>query len=136
MSVLSIYILIFPVANIVNAQGSEEKLTPLHMAVCSGDIELVQVLLDHPHINVDSIDLNMWTPLHHACSKGFSDIVIALYDKGANFCNPNKDGDYPLHLAAAHNHVVVFSSLMDHQPFKQMYMDGAHNDTLVNLKVK
>ena len=111
-------------------------LTPLHMAVCSGDIELVEALLNHSNIKVDSRDYNKWTPLHHACSKGSADIVIALCKKGAKFCIANNDGDYPLHLAAAHNHATVFSSLENHQSFTEMYTEGVDSATFVNLKVK
>ena len=106
------------------------------MAVCSGNVDLVNTLLSHSNITVDSKDHNEWTPLHHACAKGFVQIVIALCNKEAKFCTANKDGDYPLHLAAAHNHVAVFSSLKNHQHFTQIYLEGVHNAIFVNLKVR
>jgi len=64
--------------NVVDVHG----LSPLHIAVRSGDLEIVQLLLDkgaNTEIGNQSV-----TPLIDACCGGHDKIVRVLLDKGAN----------------------------------------------------
>ena len=106
------------------------------MAVCFGDIDLVQILLNHRQIDVNSKDHNEWTPLHYACFKGLADIVFLLCDNGADFYSRSKDSEYPLHLAAAHNHAALFSDLEYNRHFTAACMRGAGKEKFVQLKVR
>ena len=70
----------------VNGRSKAEGLTALHLAV-QGETDndrLVSVLLQHRHIDVDARDADEWTPLHHACYRGFYRTVVAL--QNADFC--------------------------------------------------
>ena len=41
--------------------------TALHVAVQSGDVEKVRELLASGRYDVNGVDKDGWTPLHHAC---------------------------------------------------------------------
>ena len=78
-------------------------------------MECVKILIHHPHIQLDVQDAEGLTPLHHACTHGFADIVLSLRD--ADFCIANTEGDFPLHLAASEYKTSVFSALKQDQVF-------------------
>ena len=116
----------------VNSKASKNpKYTALHMAVRSGKLSLVTQLLQHPRIDVNVTDADNSTPLHHACRRGFTEIVLALVN--ANFCCRNRKGYPPLHLAAANQHTSVFTALLECEPFCARY---CHNPDFLGLKVR
>ena len=116
----------------VNGRSKAEGLTALHLAV-QGETDndrLVSVLLQHRHIDVDARDADEWTPLHHACYRGFYRTVVAL--QNANFCYRNHEGDSPLHLAASNQHSAIFSALFECKAFKEKYCG---NSDFIEVKV-
>ncbi len=59
------------------------RLTPLHAAACSGDLDKVKALLERgAKVNVSG-ELG-WTPLHIAAIMGKTAIYHAILDKGSN----------------------------------------------------
>ena len=93
-------------ADIVNERSKDhEQATALHLAV-KGDSDndgLVSTLLQHLKIDTNIQDAEKWSPLHHACQRGFSKSVLALHC--ADFCCLDNEGDSPLHLAASYQPV-------------------------------
>lgn len=119
-------------ADIVNGKSNGQEFTALHLAVRS-DIDndrLVSLLLQHPKIDVNAADADDWTPLHHACHRGFTKTVVALLN--ADFCHLNHEGDSPLHLAASNQHTAIFSDLYECEPFSKRYCG---NPEFLGLKV-
>lgn len=116
----------------VNERSKDEGYTALHLAV-QGDTdndELVSILLQHPHIDINARDADERTPLHHACHRGFSKSVVAL--QKADFCCRNHEGDSPLHLAASNQHSAIFSALFECKAFKETYCG---NPDFIDVKV-
>ena len=98
---------------------NNQEYTALHMAVRSGNLCLVTQLLKHPCIDVNLTDVDDWTPLHHACFRGFTEITLALVN--ADFYCRNQEGDSPLHLAASNLHTSIFTALHECEPFCEKY---------------
>jgi ankyrin repeat protein len=100
---------------------SGQEFTALHLAVrCDSDNDaLVTLLLQHPQIDINVTDADDWTPLHHACHRGFYKTVVAL--QNADFCRINHEGDSPLHLAASSHYTTIFSELRECESFCKKY---------------
>ncbi len=89
-----------------NAQvrgSASEAYTPLIEAVLAGDREMVRFLAQQPHIRLDQGDSRHLTPLAHAIQRNRWDLAELLVDYGANvnIRVGDRDGNTPLHLAAA-----------------------------------
>lgn len=56
----------------------ENGQTELHIAVNDNNIALVRELLVDDERNINAQDNQGWTPLHIACDKKFSDIILLL----------------------------------------------------------
>ena len=72
-------------------------LRPIHCAVRTGIVELVELLIQHG-ANVDAEDVFGNRPLHDAVSHGL-DVVQLLIQSGAKLDVQNTDGKTPLHIA-------------------------------------
>ncbi|XP_032230305.2 transient receptor potential cation channel subfamily A member 1 [Nematostella vectensis] len=74
--------------------------TPLHIAVCNGWLNIVQLLLEGSNVRmVNWLDKNERTPLHLAAKHGHVDIVDFLLHTGASI-QRDRYGQTALHLAA------------------------------------
>ena len=69
-------------------------------------LELKQIL------NVNYLDKEGQTPLHRSCSLGKLDFVELLCDYGASQSIKNKEGWFPIHLAAYYGHMNIFFFLL------------------------
>lgn len=58
--------------------------------------------------NVDSVDKELWTPLHAAAACGNIDAVEYLVDQGANVVSINADGNIPLDLVEEDEDLKTF----------------------------
>lgn len=97
--------------NICNVDG----LTPLHVAVIHGRIELVKLLLGSGAIpNVQS--RKNITPLHLACLHQRIEIVCLLLEAQCDINCQDAVGNTPLHYACQANNARLVKTLMDHSP--------------------
>lgn len=92
---------------------------PIHKAVLSGESETKKealgAIVQECHADVNNIDANGWSPLHHACYIGDLGSTKFLIENGAKvnaFSNKNRT---PLHFAAMNDHVEVVKELIGHQ---------------------
>mmetsp|Transcript_4085 Transcript_4085/g.6939 ORF Transcript_4085/g.6939 Transcript_4085/m.6939 type:complete len:2139 (-) Transcript_4085:201-6617(-) len=87
----------------------EQELTPLHGAVSSGSLPLVQFLVNKgAHVNAQNVgglfnqsagdNSEAMTPLHIACDKQHESIVMYLVSRGADLYKKNMAGDTALHI--------------------------------------
>uniref|UniRef100_A0A0E0JC09 Uncharacterized protein n=1 Tax=Oryza nivara TaxID=4536 RepID=A0A0E0JC09_ORYNI len=92
--------------------GSHRGETPILLAACDGDINVLIYLLDH---GGDPAIPNAvgFTPLHYAAEYGHVDIVRLLLSKGVHVDPLNYSGA-PLHLATANDHDQVAKVLLEH----------------------
>ena len=79
------------------------QTTPLHVAACLADIEMVKLLIkEAPEMGpILREDDNGYQPLHIACREGSLDLVAELILAGANVNSfSQRTRDQPLHVAA------------------------------------
>ncbi|XP_044050434.1 protein phosphatase 1 regulatory subunit 12A isoform X3 [Siniperca chuatsi] len=74
------------------------KATALHVAAAKGYIEVLKVLLQCG-VDVDSMDIDGWTPLHAAAHWGQEEVCIQLADNMCDMGAVNNVGQTPLDVA-------------------------------------
>ena len=80
--------------------SDDEGCFPLHISIWAKNIPVAQRLIA-AGADVNHADtISQETPLHVAANFGVADIVELLVAKGANVQQPQKDGQWPIHLAA------------------------------------
>ena len=52
--------------------------TPFHIACCLGYLEIVQLLMQDPRVNINTSEKAGMTPFHEACRDGYLEIVQLL----------------------------------------------------------
>ncbi|KAH7100602.1 hypothetical protein BKA62DRAFT_639662 [Auriculariales sp. MPI-PUGE-AT-0066] len=92
-----------------------ENHTPLVYACISGSHDSVSVLLEDSRVAMElpatTADLN---PLSLASRMGHTSVVRVLLSHGAPN-RPNRNGEFPLHLAAHHGHADICDLLCQHE---------------------
>ena len=112
-------------------QGSEleattvEGYTPLHLAVYSGSLETVSVIVKRKaNLNAKTF-FEQNTPLNIAIQEGWRSVVQYLIDMGADIHLVNAVGRSPLHIAATTGRVDIGTILLhNHAKFDQMDYQG------------
>jgi hypothetical protein len=95
----------------VNAK-TDKGQTALHLAVFTGSLEIVNLLLGKKaDVNVFTLNERM-SPLHMACESGYRSIAHALIEAGADVTKPNLMKRTPLHLAALSGREDIGSMLL------------------------
>ncbi|KAJ0393739.1 hypothetical protein P43SY_004711 [Pythium insidiosum] len=84
----------------LDASTRDGAWSPLHLAVMTEDLAIVQALLD-AGVLVDSIDNDGQTPLTMACLGGRLELIRLLLRAGANPAHQNKQAHSPLHYLSA-----------------------------------
>ena len=98
----------------VNAQRTDDKVTPLILSADWNNFMAVNLLLDHgADANIAAVD--GYTPLHIAVGRGFFDITKLLIKNGSNVNLQNKEGRTPLVLAVANKHEQLIKLLIENK---------------------
>jgi len=87
-------------------------LTPMHMAVMSGQTRVVAFLL-HRSAEIDAKDDEGRTPLHTTCIEGDEETCALLLAKKANVHARTNNGSTPLHLASWHDEKDIVGWLLE-----------------------
>lgn len=91
---------------------------PIHKAVLSNNDEQRQdalgAIVEECHGDVNNIDSNGWTPLHHACYIGNLISAQFLIENGSKVSAYSNKNRTPLHMAAMNNHVEIIKILLMH----------------------
>ena len=96
-----------------NVQNEEDGKTPLHLVSLRGDMVMLEFLIAHPYIDLNSIDDNGTTPIHNAMMHGQYDVVKILLDKGADHSIPDNHRKTCLHIAAEQGSKVMCKLLVE-----------------------
>ncbi|CAF1020079.1 unnamed protein product [Adineta ricciae] len=97
--------------------------TPLHDAArCSMQEndnkerpQCIESLVKHGHVNVNSMNIRLESPLHIACEYGSSELFTCLLELGANLFDTNIDGYNCLELAVIKGNEEVVRFLIQHE---------------------
>lgn len=91
--------------------------SPMLLAAANNAVEIVKVLLEQPDPMLDAPDMQGWLPLHHACARGYDDVLSVLLEKplGRKMVNVRlpDNGAGAMHLAADGGHVNVIDVLLE-----------------------
>jgi len=105
--------------------------TPLHLAVRSGNAEMVALLLKHGH-SADPINAFGMTPLHTAIADENIEIVKLLLQHHPDIHVKNSQGMSPLELAKASDQPEIITLLQEHEFLRLCRSkDGRDYDKLV-----
>ena len=81
-----------------NYHASDDCLTPLHVAAACGSCQVITVLVDDFHADIDARDYMQRTPLHHAALQGEGSSILSLTKRGASVLAKDIDGCTPFDL--------------------------------------
>jgi len=88
---------------------------PIHKAVLSDDgnkEKTLKAIIDDCNANVNNMDSNGWSALHHAAYIGDLASATVLIESGAKVNAYSNQQRTPLHLAAINNHVDLIKLLL------------------------
>ena len=97
----------------VNAQGFDDKETPLHVASDRGHADLAQLLLEHDADGNAQDDIGR-TPLHMSSEYGHVEVARILLEQGADTETRDRGDTSPLEQATSEGHVEVVRLLLEH----------------------
>lgn len=90
----------------------ESDLSPFLLACGSGNVELVNLFLDHPEVDVHMTSGNGKGALHLAAEGGNVAVSQVLIDKGCEIEAREEEGRCPLMVAAQYGHLAIVELLM------------------------
>ena len=99
----------------VTIQWKDSNSPPLHQVARSGDLDIVQYLVNEVGCDVNGLDSEAYTPLHRAIEYGHLPIVQYLLSQPQCKCETrsNNCGMYPLHHAAGFGYLEIIKALLD-----------------------
>ncbi len=87
--------------------GTKTKFSALHLALNNNDLKVTDTLLSNG-AEIEIKDVQGKTPLHHACEKGYMDMVHLLTNRGASMeARTLKDERTPVQLACLKGHLDI-----------------------------
>ena len=94
----------------VEQTADNHRRTPLHIAVKTKNVEMVNYLLEMG-ADPTARDWRGWAPIHVAAKLGLSDIINSFYNYGFDINHRTKSGITPLHMASAYGKINVCETL-------------------------
>ena len=98
----------------ITIQWKDSSSPPLHQVAVSGDLDIVQYLVNEVGCDVNGLDSEAYTPLHRAIEYGHLPIVQYLLSHPQCNCETrsNNCGMYPLHHAARLGYLEIVNALV------------------------
>ncbi len=93
--------------------------TPLHSAVCMGDIAKIELLCQYP-IDFEHVNTNGFTYLHDAVSNGKDDAVAFLFKKNVKMKQPDKARKLPIDHAISKGFLLIVKQFLDHPAYQNI----------------
>ncbi|XP_053546518.1 E3 ubiquitin-protein ligase MIB2 isoform X2 [Bombina bombina] len=84
----------------------EDGFTALHLASLNNHQEVVQILIKEGRCDVNLKNNRNQSPLHLAVTHGHINLVYLLVMEGANVNAEDEDGDTPMHIVFARQHLT------------------------------
>ncbi|KAM4651101.1 E3 ubiquitin-protein ligase MIB2 isoform 2-T2 [Discoglossus pictus] len=88
----------------------EDGFTALHLATLNNHQEVVEILSKEGRCDVNLRNNRNQTPLHLAVTHGHINLVELLVREGANVNAEDEDGDTPMHIVFARQHLAAIDS--------------------------
>ena len=97
----------------ITIEWKDSSSPPLHQVAISGDLDIVQYLVNEVGCDVNGLDSEAYTPLHRAIEYGHLPIVQYLLSQPQCNCETrsNNCGMYPLHHAAGFGYLEIIKAL-------------------------
>ena len=97
----------------ITIEWKDSSSPPLHQVARSGDLDIVQYLVNEVGCDVNGLDSEAYTPLHRAIEYGHLPIVQYLLSQPQCNCETrsNNCGMYPLHHAAGFGYLEIVKAL-------------------------
>lgn len=94
--------------------ADKHGVTPIHLIARYGidDQPIADTLIERT-ADVNVLDAEGRTPLHHACYKDVITIVFAILNRGAELNLRDSLGETPLHLASKRNSKIIVTMLLN-----------------------
>ena len=96
--------------------SDDDGTSPLHGAAFSGNLEMVRILIECDHVDIDPFNIDGQTPLHFASKDGtFKDgsVVRFLLEHGADINMENHAGWTALHIASSEGELEAVRLLLE-----------------------
>ncbi|XP_067660126.1 putative ankyrin repeat protein RF_0381 [Haliotis asinina] len=84
-------------ANLSLVNSNNESI--LHLACVEENVEIVKYLMKRDIVDINSQDINGWTPIMHAVSGGHKDVFDVFLEAGADLSHVSHKKENILHLA-------------------------------------
>lgn len=94
-------------------QISKGEITPLMQACCTGNIDMVRMLIEDYSADVNFVNAKGYSPLLWICLFGDIDIACLLIDLGADVNKSSIDNITPLIMAVRLNHIDLTELLIE-----------------------
>ena len=105
--------------NNFNTPFNYKKSSPLHVAVLTENLDILQYLLQNS-INKNPKDDSEMTPLYWAACLGYSEVCKFLLENHVDKNCQTKDGSTPLLIATLNGHFEVCRLLIEHHADKDL----------------
>jgi ankyrin repeat protein len=122
--------------NKINDKLSIFGEAPIHKAVLSHkpeNSETLKAIIEN-EADIETMDSNGWSALHHACYKGDFNSTLILLNSGANVNSFSNFKKTPLHLAALNNNYECLKLLIEKEAFIECLTD--EDSTPLHLAAK
>eukprot|EP00419_Tripos_fusus_P029106 CAMPEP_0172699716 /NCGR_PEP_ID=MMETSP1074-20121228/30387_1 /TAXON_ID=2916 /ORGANISM="Ceratium fusus, Strain PA161109" /LENGTH=358 /DNA_ID=CAMNT_0013520973 /DNA_START=106 /DNA_END=1182 /DNA_ORIENTATION=- len=111
----------------------EDKRTPLHRAIDTGNCETAATLIT-AGADVSAADITRWTPLHHACKAGHLEAARLLLKARAAVQREEPVCLTPLALATMENQVKITELLVQHHADPNLRAKGLASAAMIARK--